>query len=154
MPIGINIISLQKPTRPSVLSSLAAATTFSEPGLSPNSSLSSHKDDAVDLLNLDVGSKQERFDLIAFFFYYFLKPQYLSVRRYLDKMKMDKTRTSPSGVVAGGGTSIVSMHQINNLLKSDGKRAAAAATDNNSGSVHRSPSIREVCKNWIEQKKK
>lgn len=71
MPIGINIISLQKPTRPSVLSSLAAATTFSEPGLSPNSSLSSHKDDAVDLLNLDVGSKQERFDLIAFFFIIF-----------------------------------------------------------------------------------
>lgn len=66
--------------------------------------------------------------------------------RYLDKMKLDKSKTSPSG---GSGvlnsSAVISMQQINNLLKS-GKvgTSSNSQADFNSSSVHRSPSIREV----------
>lgn len=75
--------------------------------------------------------------------------------RYLDKMKMDKTKISPSSVISG--TSVISMQQINNLLKSSGSSGGAPGSgginkntspssqhDFNLSSSHRSPSLREV----------
>lgn len=61
-------------------------------------------------------------------------------------MKLDKSKTSPSG---GSGVlnsnAVISMQQINNLLKS-GKvgTSSNSQAEFNSSSVHRSPSIREV----------
>lgn len=100
-----------KATRPSILSSLAFIET-------PNSYLSSHKTDPV-LLNLDLTAKPER---------------------YLDKMKVDKTKISPGSAV--NSTAVISMQQINNLLKSK-NISPSSQNEYNSNSARRSPSIRE-----------
>lgn len=73
-------------------------------------------------------------------------------------MKVEKSKISPiSGV---GGSSVISMQQINNLLKTTGGCAAGTGSsgginknispssqhDFNIASAHRSPSLREVRK--------
>lgn len=60
-------------------------------------------------------------------------------------MKLDKTKISPSGTGVIGSNSIISMQQINNLLKSSKNNSSSSSQNEfNSSSVHRSPSIREV----------
>lgn len=58
-------------------------------------------------------------------------------------MKVDKTKISPGSVV--NSTAVISMQQINNLLKSK-NISPSSQNEYNSNSSRRSPSIREVNK--------
>lgn len=79
-------------------------------------------------------------------------------------MKVDKSKISPGSGVSG--TSVISMQQINNLLKSSGgsggsgtpgsgginkNTSPSSQHDFNLGSSHRSTSLREVC-NFLQNK--
>lgn len=60
-------------------------------------------------------------------------------------MKLDKTKISPGGTGGSNSSATISMQQINNLLKTSKNNSPSSQNEFNTSSVHRSPSIREVC---------